>query len=899
VHSGLDHLSIRARVLLVLSLPATGLLVWLLTSYWQQARDGAHAKVSILAADAAANVERFRRDYEATMSRLAARPLVKALDPNQCDPVLGEYVDLNPELTTFAVRDLQGRVVCAYRWSAKQRLMEGNAPWFSQALRSGKFFVSSPVMGSQTGRWVSVFVHPIRDDAGALIGLLTLPVDLARVSAQLLVATPASAVVTVIDRDRVVVLRLADTAAFTGKAPDTGLPDPGSGRSDGIFSGTGRDGVQRLIAVQPIPGLGWQVVAGFSQAGEFARYNTQLKQASGLSVGILLLALALAWRVGSGIVRPVSLLSVAAVAVGAGDLAARAAVSGPAEVENVARQFNRMLDARDASELALRECEERFRSLVDLSPDSISVHRDRKLVYANPATVKLFGATSANDLVGRSSIDFVHPDYRRIAQENAQYAIGHGGVTPVVEQKVFRLDGTLVDAEVQAVLISYGGQPALLASMHDITASKHAACALHTSEARLRGIVESSTDAILTADETQTVVAANPAAAKMFGYRVDELVGAPLARLIPARYRERHQSDVKAFGASAGSARHMGRIPDARGLRAGGEEFLIDASVSQLAIDGSRLYTVILRDITEQRHAEHALRQTQVDLRRLIAAQDRVQENERKRIARELHDDLQQTLGAIKFNAMAIGEGLLASPQAVPALLGEIDDLGSGAIGSTRRIVNNLRPHMLEDLGLVPAVEALAGQFGQYTGIACRLDADADIDDVLAQRADLATCLYRVTQEAFNNVLKHARAGRVEIRLTHAPDGQVVLRITDDGCGMADPGQRKAGSFGLMGMRERVRAIGGVLRVDSRPGVGATVEVTLPQSVLAGAPADESLEGSYLSAKQPLAEAANSAHTEQDALGATDSGRPPGVVDTIPGTGTCCTPVRRRAEAAW
>ena len=278
-----------------------------------------------------------------------------------------------------------------------------------------------------------------------------------------------------------------------------------------------------------------------------------------------------------------------------------------------------------------------------------------------------------------------------------------------------------------------------------------------------------------------------------------------------------------------------------------------------------------------------------------------MQENERKRIARELHDDLQQTLGAIKFNAMAIGDRLLASPQAVPALLEEIDDLASGAIGSTRRIVNNLRPHMLEDLGLVPAVEALAGQFGQYTGIACRLDADADIDDVLAERADLATGLYRVTQEAFNNVLKHARAGRVEIRLTHAPDGQVVLRITDDGCGMADPGLRKAGSFGLMGMRERVRAIGGGLRVDSRPGVGTTVEVTLPQSVLAGAPADESLEGSYLSATQPLAEAANSAHTEQDALGATDSGRPPGVVDTIPGNVAMLDRhgVIRRVNRAW
>lgn len=368
-------------------------------------------------------------------------------------------------------------------------------------------------------------------------------------------------------------------------------------------------------------------------------------------------------------------------------------------------------------------------------------------------------------------------------------------------------------------------------------ALEDALLALQVREAQLRGIFETANDAIVTADATQTIVMANPAAAAMFGLPLGQLVGSPLSQLVPERHRVAHQQQVSAFGESGIGARHMGTDGELTALRADGTEFPIDAAISRVHVDGKRLFTVIVRDITERRLAERRQRDSQRQLeashavlRRLVSAQDRVQEAERRRIARELHDDLQQTLAAIVIEAAAMRSDPLAEAPPGRAALDRLDALASAAIESTRRIVQDLRPQTLEQLGLEPALEALASRFAQQTGICCSFQATPGWPaNGCAASDEAATGLYRVAQEALNNVHKHAQAQRVWVTLspTDNPRG-LVLRIRDDGRGSSAADRVKPEAFGLVGMRERVLSLGGSLRLSSEPGQGTTLEAEIP-----------------------------------------------------------------------
>ena len=476
-------------------------------------------------------------------------------------------------------------------------------------------------------------------------------------------------------------------------------------------------------------------------------------------------------------------------------------------------------------------------------------------------------------------------------------------------------------------------------------AVRQATDALALSEARLRMIFDTASEAILTVDDDQTIVMANSAAAHIFGYERDQLLGASLDRLVPLRHRARHRREVAAFGRSGDVRRAMGRVAEVHGVRADGSEFPAEAAISHTSLHGHHLYTVVVRDITRRRQAERELRDSELrqrrllellpdavlidtgdrisyvnaeaqrlfggsaaaligqpplelfepasrplaslhlaalksgrhaqghaeltilrldgsqrtvesttasvvdrgetsivmvlrdltelrrmeselegshaDLQRLVASQDEVQEAERRRIARELHDDLQQTLAAIKIDLAAAAVG-----PARDTALRSARVLADQAIDSTRRIIGDLRPQILDDLGLVPALQLLASQFQQRTAIMCSLEADEDsLDGLLSLQA--STSLFRIVQEALNNASRHSRASQVQIHLS-AEDAGVTLRIADDGIGMPPPHERRSGAVGLVGMHERARLLQGTLDVSRAEPHGTVIQVKLP-----------------------------------------------------------------------
>ncbi|ACB34684.1 histidine kinase [Leptothrix cholodnii SP-6] len=248
-------------------------------------------------------------------------------------------------------------------------------------------------------------------------------------------------------------------------------------------------------------------------------------------------------------------------------------------------------------------------------------------------------------------------------------------------------------------------------------------------------------------------------------------------------------------------------------------------------------------DDTELKRAQTELMRSQDVLRRLAAGLDSVQENERRRIASELHDDLQQTLAAIGLEVGAIRGQLAAQACDLTARLDTVRELAITAIAATRRIVNDLRPPILEELGLAAALDALVAQVARRTGMRCRFQTDEDTDAELAPA--VVTSLYRTAQQALSNVTRHAGASAVTVQLQRDGGRGVLLRIADNGRGMAVDDRRRPFTVGLLSMQERLRALGGELRLESRLGAGTTVEArapstpaaaTSPQSLVVGIP---------------------------------------------------------------
>ncbi len=353
-------------------------------------------------------------------------------------------------------------------------------------------------------------------------------------------------------------------------------------------------------------------------------------------------------------------------------------------------------------------------------------------------------------------------------------------------------------------------------------------------EARLMAIIRSSSEAIITIDEEQRIVMFNPAAEQVFRCSAMDALGSSIDRFIPERFRGGHHNHVERFGETGVTERKMGRQqPILVGLRADGEEFPLEASISQMRDEQGKFYTVMLRDITERVQADETLKASRKELRALSANLQSVREDEKTRIARELHDDLGQQLTALKMDLSAVEQSLADMPTAPPVLaqLSGMRRLIDSTVGSVRRIAADLRPVMLDDLGLLPAIDWLLTDFTTRYGI----EIERRIEPGATQFSrNGATTLFRIVQEALTNVARHAEATRVSMSLAIVEDN-CVLRIADNGRGASGslgselPGEK---SFGLLGIRERVHLLDGVVSIDTAPKQGFTLTVRIPLAAI-------------------------------------------------------------------
>ena len=482
-----------------------------------------------------------------------------------------------------------------------------------------------------------------------------------------------------------------------------------------------------------------------------------------------------------------------------------------------------------ASDQALHNIEARVGGILESAMDGIiTVNEDQRIVQYNSAAEKMFRWPRAA-VVGQP-LDVLLPERFR---QNHRKDIEHFGTTGVTSRRMgvqtvvagLRASGEEFPVEASISQITQDGKKLFTVILRDIAERVAAEQSLARSEARFRGILDSAMDAIITVDDSQKIVLFNAAAEAVFGCPRDQAIGAPLSWFIPERFRKDHGEHIRRFGETGASARRMGAQRIVTGLRRSGEEFPIDASISHIAeASGAKFYTVILRDVTERVRAEQALKQSKEELRELAAVSQSLREREKSQVARELHDELAQALTALKMDVTWIAERLPPVENPISAKMSAVLAMLDATVAATRRIAADLRPLLLDDLGLAAAVEWLVQNFTERTGVACELamgSGDFDLEE------PYASAVFRIVQESLTNVARHARATQVEVRFERS-ELDIGIRVRDNGRGFSASDPRKPKSFGLMGLRERASLLGGETRIESEPGRGTTVEVTIP-----------------------------------------------------------------------
>jgi PAS domain S-box-containing protein len=409
------------------------------------------------------------------------------------------------------------------------------------------------------------------------------------------------------------------------------------------------------------------------------------------------------------------------------------------------------------------------------------------------------------------------------------------------------------------------------------TLAREAEASLRKSEAHTRRIVEMALDGFIGMDDAGMIIDWNVQAEQIFGWSRQEAIGRFLsATIIPPQYREAHERGLRHFLAT-GKGPMLNTRVEITGCHRDGREIPIELAISPaLGQGGAYTFSAFVRDISERKQTEEQSRMHEEELQRLNQALDRrvqartqelasvnesllaevaerrkteaslessrqelqklafqllrVQEDERRRISRDLHDDINQRLALLVMDIDAVERQLSFQPGQVGQAVRAIQDRVVELSDVVRHLAYQLHPSILDDLGLPIALQRLVDDFTARSNIRGNFG-HKNIPATVPQ--EIATCFYRVTQESLNNVARHAEASRVEVELTGS-QSELMVTITDNGVGFDSerPGNGSHG-LGLLGMKERVALVNGALHVASSVGKGTRVQlvVLVPQEV--------------------------------------------------------------------
>ena len=341
------------------------------------------------------------------------------------------------------------------------------------------------------------------------------------------------------------------------------------------------------------------------------------------------------------------------------------------------------------------------------------------------------------------------------------------------------------------------------------------------SEATTRALFEAAAQAILVVDRTGRIVMTNPATEKMLGYAQSELIGQSIELLVPERLRGGHVAYRDGYFGNP-QTRPMGFGLDLQARKKDGSVLDVEIGLSYLRSGQETLGVAFVSDISKRKADERAIRRQREELRTLAGRLMTAQDDERRRIARDLHDDLSQKLA---YLAMDLGK--LANKPTSQEMLDSLRGLqrrAGDAAESVRHISHQLHPSILDDIGLEAALEQYCEEFEERSGIRTHFSS-REVPDSLPR--EVASSMYHIFQESLRNVSKHSEAETVFVTLEFTA-GVLRLIVKDEGVGLAESRLKAGAGIGMIGMRERAHLVNGTVSIESQVGEGTEVTVAVP-----------------------------------------------------------------------
>lgn len=743
IHQPQIRRSINAQLLmlvLAVALPLLGLALFGIYRIVSIETEQAYDLATDLAQLTAIHVENLFIDSENLLAQVAKRPLVQAMDPDQCDPFLREVASLLPYSAGLRITDKSGQTICASELPDGTPLPSAvDREWFQEISRSHAFTVGNVQIGRIVSTWVVVLSYPIFDERGNFAGLVGMPIDLLRFQAGLdiEISEPGSNI-TILDRKGTIVARSSEPHLWVGREMrDDDVVERVLAMGKGTTRAYGVDGIEKLYGFTTIDRTGWYVYVGIPVESALGTVYRNAFSMGFLLLGIIVFVVLLATHLKRQVEQPTHALASIAAEVALGRFDQRAPLSGPLEFVEVATQFNHMLDTQAKNAAQLK-------------------HRAHQL-----QALGQMGQAVASSLS-----------------------------LPVLLAHVLDHVELLVSADLISIWVTEAGTLQQVAQRGmESTDQNH--LQLPPNSILLDKVIRQG-QSIAIEDMDQEAGSDDP-----FLQRVREgypAVGA--LQIVPLTLQGRTIGMLQAM-------RHKPATLGSDDLQ------LLEAAASwtSIAISNARQYNQI-RLLANQVISAH--------------------EEERKRVARILHDGVQQLLYAVQMRSHIIQLDLPPqSGTSVRRSLDELQRLTEDAIEATRTLAHELNPPILETTDLTSLLQWQADRMQALHGLrtTVKVQTPLQIED-----KESRILLFQTIRELLFNVVKHAGTPEAEIQVVQR-NGSVEVTIRDRGEGF-DPNSLSLSSnpsgMGLSSIQERLRLLGGEMFLHSAPGQGTEVTISLP-----------------------------------------------------------------------